>query len=170
MTDTQDTPEPVVVGRIIKAAGLQGEVQIQIMTDSPDRFAVGGILLLDGVEHRIRRASTPHKGRINLKLDGIEGRGQAEKLRDAMLTVTPSMVADLPEGFYYHYQMIDMEVFTEEGETLGRIADILVTGSNDVYVVRGDNGEVLIPSLDDVILEVDIGKGRMTVSLPEGLR
>ena len=170
MTEGHDTSEPVVVGRVIKPTGLLGEVQIQVLTDSPDRYAIGGVLFLDGVQRRIHRVSTMHKGKINLKLDGIDDRHQADKLRDAMLTVTPDMVPEPPEGYYYHYQIVDMEVFTEEGEYLGRIADILVTGSNDVYVVRGDNGEVLIPALDDVILEVDVEKRRMMVSLPEGLR
>ncbi len=160
----------VVVGKVIKPIGIRGEVQIHVMTDSPDRFSVGGSIFLNDVEHRVGRASSQHKGKINLKLDGIDNRDQAEKLRDATLTVTADMVADLPEGMFYHYQIVDMKVYTQEGEELGCIVDILAAGGADVYVVRGDSGEILIPGLEDVILEIDMVKNRMTVALPEGLR
>ena len=63
-----------------------------------------------------------------------------------------------------------MQVVTDEGESLGELVDIIVTGSNDVYVVQGEDGELLIPALEDVVLDVDPAAKLMTVSLPEGLR
>jgi len=76
----------------------------------------------------------------------------------------------LPEGEYFHFQLLGIKVLTEEGEELGRISDILETGSNDVYVVTGPTGEVLVPALADVIVKVDLDQGIMEVSLPDGLR
>lgn len=71
---------------------------------------------------------------------------------------------------YYHFQILDMEVWTQSGEFLGKVNDILSTGSNDVYVVNHGKDEVLVPAMHDVVLEVDLGKGRITVDLPDGLR
>ena len=87
-----------------------------------------------------------------------------------MITVPPEAVPQLPEGEYFYFQLLELRVLTQEGEDLGRISDILVTGSNDVYVVSGPTGEVLIPALADVIVKVDLDQGTMVVSLPEGLR
>lgn len=76
----------------------------------------------------------------------------------------------LDDDEFYWCDLLGLQVVTGEGETLGELVDIISTGSNDVYVVRGDGGrEILIPALDDVVLEVDPAAGRMTVSLPEGL-
>ena len=105
-----------------------------------------------------------------LKLEGINSRSEAESLRDSFLMVPEDMVPPLPEGEYYHFQIIDMQVYTQEREYLGQITQILSTGSNDVYVVSHDGQELLIPALDEVIKEVDVERGMMTVELPEGLR
>ena len=87
-----------------------------------------------------------------------------------MITVPPEAVPQLPECEYFHFQLLELKVLTEEGEDLGRISDILETGSNDVYVVTGPTGEVLVPALADVIVKVDLDQGIMEVSLPDGLR
>ena len=76
----------------------------------------------------------------------------------------------LSPGSYYHFQILDMEVWTLSGELLGAVTDILSTGSNDVYVVSKGGSETLLPAIQDVVLDVDLEKGRITVDLPEGLR
>ena len=75
----------------------------------------------------------------------------------------------LPDGSYYYFQILGLRVRTDDGEELGRVHEILATGGNDVYVVRGPAGERLVPALGDVVLDVDLDRGLMTVSLPEGL-
>jgi 16S rRNA processing protein RimM len=75
----------------------------------------------------------------------------------------------LPDGEYYWKDVIGLDIVTEDGRRLGYVKTILPTGSNDVYVCNGDEGEILIPALDDVIRKIDIGKGLMVVRLPEGL-
>ena len=74
------------------------------------------------------------------------------------------------EGGYVHYQRIGLRVRTVDGEDLGEIAEILETGSNDVYVVAGGAGEILVPALSKVVRQIDIPAGLMVVDLPEGLR
>ena len=104
-------------------------------------------------------------------LDLVNNRTHAESLRGAILTISRDEVGPLPEGSYYHFQVIGIGVWTEDGEFLGEVRQILPTGVNDVYVVR-DSGEkeVLVPSLESVVLDVDLGENRMVVRLPEGLR
>ena len=160
----------VIVGRVVAPRGLGGEVQVEASSDSPGRFSAGGILYLNGQPHEIQRSFKLPRDRVALKLEGIDERSQAESLRDSLLMVPEAMVPPLPEGEYYHYQIIDMGVYTREGEYLGQITQIVSTGSNDVYVVSHAGQELLIPALEDVIAEVDVERRRMTVDLPEGLR
>lgn len=169
--DQDRLPEKsVVVGRVLGPRGVRGELQIEVISDSPGRFSSGGILFINNQIYNIQRSSTLPKGRLTLKLDGIDGREQAQALKDSFLTVTEDLVPPLPEGQYYHFQIIDMQVYTQEGEHLGQITDILSTGSNDVYVVSLRGTELLIPALDDVIKEVDVEQAKMVVALPDGLR
>ena len=86
------------------------------------------------------------------------------------MTVPEQSVPPLPEGEYFHFQLLGLRVLTEEGEDLGRVCEILETGSNDVYIVANDSGELLLPALADVVREVQVSEGLMVVRLPEGLR
>ena len=76
----------------------------------------------------------------------------------------------MEDGEYFHYQLIGMQVFASDGEDLGRIQEILETGSNDVYIVRSDSGELLIPATSQVVKQVEVAHNRMVVHLPDGLR
>ena len=103
-----------------------------------------------------------------MRLDAISDRTTAESLRGSHLAVLRENVDSPPPGSYYHYQIIDMDVLTEDGSPLGQVAQIIPTGSNDVYVARdGQGNETLVPALADVLLEVDLELGRMVVRLPE---
>ena len=105
-----------------------------------------------------------------LKLEGVDGPATARTLTGQELLAQPEDSPDLPDGEYFHYQLIGMEVFTEAGEDLGEIIEIIITGSNDVYVVSGPSGEVLLPAISQVVLGVDTDMGIMQVRLMEGLR
>lgn len=168
------TPEPpeghVVVGRVTGPWGIRGHVKAQSQTDSPGRFEPGSELYLDGAPARVV-SSRPHKVGYVVRLDSVPDRNAAESSRGALLTVPEVELSELPEDTYYHFQLVDMEVFTEEGERLGRIGEIIETPGNDVYIVR-EPGErdLLIPAIRDVILDVDTDSSRMTVRLIPGLR
>ena len=160
----------VIVGRALSARGMRGDISVEVISDSPSRFSSGGILYFRDRPHRIERCSKVSGGRVMLKLEGIDSRHEAESLRHSFLTVPEDMVPPPQEGSYYHFQIIDMRVFSGEGEYLGQISQILPTGSNDVYVVSNEGRDLLVPALDWVIVEVDVERRRMTVDLPEGLR
>lgn len=169
----QGEPSPsqskIVVGRIKGAWGIHGEVKIELLSDVPDRFEPGNTVHLQNRPTRVQR-SRPVRGGILLKLDIVNNRNQAELLRGQEITITPEQVPPPPQGTYYHFQVLGLDVLSEEGENLGKIHEIIETGANDVYVVRLEGRrDVLIPALEDVILEVDLERGTMTVRLPEGL-
>lgn len=159
----------VVVGWIRGAWGVQGDLKVEVHTDLPTRFAPGSVLHLDGQATRVERSRTLKNG-VLIKLDAVADRTAAEALRGRVLTVPQSEVEPLPDGAYYQFQIIDMAVWSEEGEYLGKVAEILPSGGTDVYVVRDDGRrDMLLPALADVIVDVDVDACRMTVRPPEGL-
>ena len=135
-----------------------------------ERFAVGSRLYLDSLPATVV-SSRPHRVGYVILLDSVQDRTAAESLRGALLTVPEDDLAELPEGAFYHFQLIDMDVVSEEGEHLGRIAEILETPGNDVYLVRKqDSRDLLLPAIRDVVLDVDIETAQVTVRLLPGLR
>lgn len=112
----------------------------------------------------------PHRRRYLLSLKGCRTRNEAEAFRALEVKLRFDEVEALPEGTYYHWQILGLEVLTEEGRTLGEIQQIIETGANDVYVVRDQEGrEFLLPAIESVIREVDLRAGRVTVHLLPGL-
>ena len=187
MSDSSPTPssdptsqELVAVARIIGAHGREGEIRVRSTSNVPDRFDEGQSLELskDGATpigrtfEIIRSRTTITKGteELILQFRGVRDRDQAISLTDQWLCVAQSDVPAAEEGEYFHYQLIGLKVRTADGDDLGELTEILETGSNDVYVVVGAEGEVLVPALGNVVKEIDIAAGSMTVDLPEGLR
>ena len=165
---TTDHP-PVIVGRIRSAWGIRGDVSVEVLSDMPKRFSPGSMLRIKGRPIRIEHSRKGKRGLL-VKFDSIDDRTQAEALRGEELTVLPEQVDPLPEGIFYHFQILGLRVLTEEGEALGSVSEIIVTGSNDVYVIHKEGRrDILIPALPDVVLGVDLDAGHMTVSLPDGL-
>ncbi len=164
-------PSHLVIGRILAAHGLKGEVEAQILTDFPQRFEASKTIYL-GEELRpaVIERHRFHRDRVILKLGVCRDRDEADAQRGKLIYVPLEEAAPLQEDEYYLYQVLGLDVWTSEGEFLGRVSDILFTGSNDVYVVRDGHQEVLIPAISDVVREVDVDNGRLTVLLPEGLR
>ena len=161
-------PEFLIVGRILAPWGIRGDVKIEVMTDFPERFAPGKQVYLNGCPAEIETCH-PHKQLLLVKLASIDSIESAEKLRGCDLTIPASELYTLPEGQYYTFQLIGLDVVTTEGEPLGHITDIMTTGINDVYIVEGKRGEILIPAIEDVVKSIDLKKGTITVEAIEGL-
>lgn len=140
------------------------------MSDLPGRFDVGRQLIAEGAFHSIVDARQTGPSSALLWLEGITSRRQAAQLAGKVLSALPDDSVTLDEGEYFHYQLIGLRVRTGDGEVLGELQEILETGSNDVYIVRGESGEILIPALPTVVLDVDLPDGFMLVELPDGLR
>ncbi len=158
----------IQVGRIRSPAGLRGELHVELLSDVPGRFSEGREVLIRGVPHSIQRARRTPKGLL-IKFRGIDSPQDAEELRNEPVFIGKEHAIPPPPGAYYHYQLLDMCVVTTAGDELGLITDVLQTGANDVYVVKGAEKETLVPALADVVKTVDTERGVMVVDLPDGL-
>ena len=141
-----------------------------MVSDVPNRFDSGQLLHVGGHAYSITNSTPAPNGQMILQLQGVDSVDAARALVGQSVTVPLAAVPQLQEGEYYHFQLLGIKVLTEEGECLGRLREILETGSNDVYVVSGESGDILIPALTEVIREVRLNEGRMVVKLLEGLR
>ena len=130
-------------------------------------------LMLKGPDGRMETyevaASAAHGKKILVALKGYGTINQALPLVGRELYATREQMPELAEGEYYWCDLLGLKVMTDRGELLGLLTDIIATGSNDVYVVKNDVREYLIPALEDVVLDIDLDDGIMTVSPPEGL-
>ncbi len=157
----------VTVGRVVGVHGLRGEVKVEPLSDFPERFEPGAALWLDGRRLRVE-GSRWQRRLVYLKLEGVDSRSDAVALAGRELCV-PELLALVQEGVYYQHDVIGLSVVDAAGETLGRVSDILSTGANDVYVVRGERGELLLPAIDDVVRQIDLDGGCLLVELLPGL-
>ena len=161
-------PEFLIVGYILAPWGIKGEVKVEVATDFPERFAPRKVVYLNTRPLEIE-CCHPHKQHLVVKLATIDSIEAAEKLRGQALTIPSSELYPLPEGQYYTFQLIGIKVLTTDGEHLGQIVDIMTTGSNDVYIVEGKRGEILIPAIEDVVKSIDLAKGKMVIEAIKGL-
>jgi 16S rRNA processing protein RimM len=161
-------PEFLIVGRILAPWGIKGEVKVEVITDFPELFAPRNLVYLNARPFEIE-SCRPHKQFLVLKLASVDSVEAAEKLRECDLTVPRAELPELPKGQYYTFQLIGLEVVTTESESLGRVVDIMTTASNDVYIVEGKRGEILIPAIEDVVKSIDLKKGAIVIEAIEGL-
>lgn len=167
---TDDELTHLRIGEIVAPRGVHGEVKVNIETDNPERFyALDTVYLGDTLNpFEVERARL-FKGQALLQLKGIENRNQAERLRHTPVYVSIEDALPLAKDQYYYHQIEGLPTFTAEGERLGYVSEIIRTGSNDVYVIRGGRKEILLPVIKGVIHQIDLEEGRIIVELPEGL-
>lgn len=160
----------IAVGQVMGAFGPRGDVRVQPFSDQPGRFQKIKRVFIgpDLLPARILGRGIHGLG-ITLRLDAVTTREHAKRLFGTLLYVPDSEAVKLSPGEYFVHQLIGSAVWTDTGEDLGTISEILRTGSNDVYVVRGGRGEILIPSIPDVVQSVDVVARRVTVSPMPGL-
>lgn len=160
------------MGRVLGRWGVDGELKVEPLTDFAERFAPGASLWLGDRLVRVL-ASRTHKAAVLLRVTGVGDADAAEALRGSLIEVAEDELPELPPDTYYRYQLIGLEVRTTAGESLGRVVEVLDTGSNEVLVARRTPddaaGEVLIPAIDDVVRAIDLAAGAVTIELIEGL-
>lgn len=165
--------ELLEIGRIVRPHGLTGRMKVlsylesQEVLDGLDRLYIGR-----GARNTSAfpvQAVQKGRGSFILKLGGIEDRDGVSELVGSSVWMPADAMVKLSDGEFYWHEIIGLEVVTIEGRTLGRIESVFPTGSNDVYVCRGAGGEILLPAIGDVVLDIDKDQGRMTVRLLKGL-
>ena len=164
----------ITIGVVVKPQGRKGEVLVEPLSDRPQRFeSLRRVFVPTPGAPEARAVAVtdhwPHKGRVVLKLEGVDSIDEAERYRGVELRIGEDEVAVLPAGSYYHYQLKGLKVEDPAGRPLGVAADVLVTGGEaPVLVVRGGpGGEVLIPMAETFIRLVDLERGRIVAVNPE---
>jgi 16S rRNA processing protein RimM len=163
-------PEYLIIGEVLAPWGVAGEAKVEIITDFPERFAsLEQVYLGDELTPYKLERSRLYRQFVLLKFAGVDSPEAVKKLAGAAVRIPLAQAVALQPGEYYEHQIIGLEVVTEEGQSLGRVSEVLYTGGNEVYVVQGGEREVLIPAIKSVVSEISLEKGRITIRLMEGL-
>ncbi len=166
----------LVVGRVVKAHGVTGEVVVEIRTDDPDtRFAPGSSLRgrpsRGGPERRyVVESVRDHGGRLLMRLDGVADRNAAESLRGTLFLVDSGDLPPIedPDEFYDH-QLEGLQVVTTTGTAVGTVAEVLHTAAGELLSVRTEEGEVLVPFVSAIVTSVSLADQTIEIDPPEGL-
>jgi 16S rRNA processing protein RimM len=163
------------VGKIVNTHGIRGELKIVPQTDFlEERFEKDSKLVIEtpqGIRIPVQvESSRVHKNMVLVKFKEFGSINDCEKYKGSALKVEEQFLAELDEGEYYYHEIIGCSVVTEEGEQLGTIKEILTPGANDVWVVKRPKGsDLLLPVIDEVVLDVDVESKQVRVRLMEGL-
>lgn len=161
------------LGQIVNVKGLKGEVKVNSFTDDNTKFErIEKVFIKQKqnlTEYEIEEVGYA-KNQVILKFKNINSVEEAEKLRNSYIVVDREIFGQLPEGVYYIADLIGLDVYTEKEEYLGKVDDIFNTGSNDVYVVKSEDGkQKLLPGIDEVIKKIDLEANKIIVNLIKGL-
>jgi len=160
------------VGQIVNTHGVKGEAKVIPLTDDPRRFDEFKNVLV-GNEKDKKTLNVENvkylKNAVIVKFKESSNMEDVEKLKGLFIYVDRENAVKLPKDTFFICDLIGLEVFETDGSCLGIIKDIISTGSNDVYIVKSDDKEILIPALKSVVKEVSIIDKKMVVTLPEGL-
>lgn len=165
--------EYLIIGQVINTHGVKGEVKATALTDDSHRFNKLKWVYIDknGKLEKLDITGVKYfKQFVILKFKNIDTIEEAQKLKGLYMKVDREHAVKLPKDSFFITDIIGLSVFDENNALLGKLTDVIQTGSNDVYIVRDDTGrEILVPALKSVVKEVLIDEGRISVILPEGL-
>ena len=168
-----DPNDLVTIGRIAGTHGYKGTVKVVPLTDFPERFQSLQQVYLNHagvVRPVVVESAVPQNKMVLVTLRGLESKEDALTFRGALLMVEEKDVYPLPDGVYYHFQLVGLQVIDSQHGELGKLAEVMETGANDVYLVQSpEYGEILIPAIGEVIQSVDLEQGVMKVTLLPGL-
>lgn len=161
----------VLVGRVARAHGNRGHVIVNLETDfAEERFRVGGVVLVgEAATPRAIEAVRFHQGRPIIALEGIRSMDDAEALAGADLRVPEGALGSLPDGMFRHYDLVGCEVRDTAGAAIGRVRSIEGTLERSRLVVDGARGEVLVPLVAEICVEIDLDRRTIVIRPPEGL-
>lgn len=161
----------MTVGKLRRAHGLGGELIMDVLTDFPERLVAGKKVYVSEAHIPMGiRSLRPHIRGMLISFDAVDSPESAREYVNQLVYVRSDELPELPEGEYYHHQLLGLAVVEQDGSAIGRLIEILETGANDVYVVeKTDGGELLLPATAEVILSIDLSAGQILVKPPEWL-
>lgn len=161
------------IGQIVNTFGIKGMVKIKPFTDDIRRFDKLEKIYIENKKSRkeyVIEEVKYHKNMVLMKLKGIDTPEDANLLRQSYLLIDRDKEEPLEEGTYYIVDLLGLEVYTDEDKLLGTVQDIFNTGSNDIYVVKDEQGkQVLLPGISEVIKEINLEDKKIIVHLIPGL-
>jgi 16S rRNA processing protein RimM len=161
------TEQLLAVGRIARAHGVQGEVAVQSLSEVPHRFAEGSRLQLEDGRTLTVEKTRPHQRRLLIKFKEVADRTAAEALGGQVLLVPAAATPrTLERDRFWVHQVVGLEVVTEGGRSLGRVHEVQANPANDIWVTETG---VLVPAVREVVREVDLAGGRVTIREVPGL-
>ncbi len=161
-----DSGEPVylAVGRIGKPHGLNGEAILYLLTDFPERLKRGKIVFAGKKYQKLTIQSVrEHNRGLIIKFNNYDTLEMIDQFKSQYLYVLGNSLPPLPEGEYYHHELLGMEVFDEADNYFGIVTEILETGANDVYVIKQGDKEELVPALKENLITIDVKNKRMVI-------
>lgn len=174
-TPMSPTPESLLlVGVLIAPFGIRGQLKLRLLTDRPDHLQQHIRTVYVGKSakpYTVTRMIEHKPGLIVLSLQGVDSREAAEDLRGSEVAIPETEAAPLEEGEYYIHQLYELRVVLEDGTLIGTVQDVLITGANEVLVVKrpDDKRDALIPVIHDVIVTIAPTAGHIVIRLMPGL-
>ena len=161
------------IGRVVKPHGVKGKMKVKYFGEELNRFLLyRKIFIEDGMGrphvYEILE-SVPQPPRLILQLKGINKIEMVQSLVGKEILIRKGDLSNLEEREYYWYEILGMEVETEQGKRIGKVKEIFATGAHDVYVIEGKRGEIFLPATEEVIQSIDRERGMMKVIWMEGL-
>ena len=161
------------IGQIVNTFGIKGQIKIMPFTDDIKRFNKLKTIYIkfnDNLKEEEIQNVKYQKNLVLLKLKNYDDINEVEKFKNSYVYIDRKDAVELPEDTYFITDLLKLEVYTEDNCYLGKLIDIFSTKSNDVYVVKKDNGkEILLPAVGEVIKSIDMENRKMLVNLVEGL-
>jgi 16S rRNA processing protein RimM len=152
----------------LRPHALRGEIRVLAYSPTARNLQRGRPVYLAGVRRVIERSRADHDQWI-LKLNGLGSRNDVEALRGELLEAADNDVLRDDDESYFVHELIGLRVITTTGRELGSISEVLQTGANDVYVVKGERGETLVPVIGEVIEEIDVSGGLVSITPLPGM-
>ncbi len=152
----------MAVGQIINTHGIKGELKIYPLTDDTRRFRKLKYVIIDDKEVKVSWCKLQND-RVIIKLEGIDSIEQGEKLKTKYINVRREDAVNLPEDTYFIADLVGCEVFDTKDEYIGKVHEVIKTGSNDVYWIKKDKKEVLVPAMKEFVPLIDIKEKKIII-------
>jgi len=169
----RDLEELIPVGKIIGTHGIKGQMKLHSFSGNADSLSAVRSVTLKSPGGALQEFAIDcfkaNAGKFIIGLKGFDDINQVQQFLGSELCLKRGQLPGLEENEYYWSDLIGLQVFTDDGILLGSVADIFETGSSDIYVVRGEEREYLIPAIADVIKSVDPAGGRIVITPLDGL-